>query len=581
MTSVGEIALPVRLPSLGFRSWLRIRAIVWLHRLLSVREVGVLAMVAFAGYVVTGAWMRYGLHFYLNDALNRTADAVYVTVGRDPHLAAIGFFWPPLPQLLQVPLVPLLAPFGVMNMAGPVSTALCTAATIPVMARIGRFLGLGRWTTFTFCLVFAVNHVTIYYAANGMSEACFFFTGSLSLYGFLRYIRNREIGDMWLFSFALAGVVLTRLEGPIFALALGVIATFSWRGLFDRDALRQSAWTALLLGLPSIAAFGLWLAVQQVIEHNAFFFASTTKAGEASHGTPGLPAWSNEPSAAFPWAGVHIVIFGGALVLVALSILWTLNGPRTRGSLGLLAAMGVFAAIQIWSVGFTGTGYGDPRYFVMAVPISCIGAMWVATMWRRPQVRSVWSLGLVALLVANAAAGSWYESSGKLTAIEHECDFFQWGVAEVVPALGRGSNPNDADYCSRFPNSLGAFQEADGHLDSILKPSDRVLIDNGVMFAADLFTRHPNQFVVRNDRDWQKIIANPYGTVTYILTQSIGRKGPPLASGSPYIAGGGSIDAGAQTIDADPAAWQLVDSWSELPPHDVWVQLYRVSDTAQ
>ena len=123
-------------------------------------------------------------------------------------------------------------------------------------------------------------------------------------------------------------------------------------------------------------------------------------------------------------------------------------------------------------------------------------------------------------------------------------------TAEVVPALGRGSNPNRADYCSRFPNSLGAFREADKHLDRVLKPSDRVLIDNGVMFAADLYTTHPNQFVVRNDRDWQKIIANPYGTVTYILTQSIGRKGPPLASGSPYIAGGGSIDAGAQTIDA-------------------------------
>src|SRR6202034_31059 len=171
---------------------------------------------------------------------------LYVTESRDPHLAAIGFFWPPLPQLLQVPIIPLVEPLGLTLMAGPISTALCCAATIPVMAHIGRFLGLGRLTVLVFCLAFALNPITIYYSANGMSEACFFFTGSLSLYGFLRYIRNREVGDMWLFSFALAGVVLTRLEGPFFALALGVIATFSWRSLYDRDALRQSAWTALL-----------------------------------------------------------------------------------------------------------------------------------------------------------------------------------------------------------------------------------------------------------------------------------------------------------------------------------------------
>jgi hypothetical protein len=68
--------------------------------------------------------------------------------------------------------------------------------------------------------------------------------------------------------------------------------------------------------------------------------------------------------------------------------------------------------------------------------------------------------------------------------------------------------------------------------------------------------------------------------VTYILTQSVGRTAAPLSSGSPYIAGGGSIDAGAETINADPVAWKLVGAWSEIPAHNVWVQLYRAASVA-
>jgi len=542
------------------------------HRILAIREIGILALVALVGYVIAGFWVRYDLHYYINDALNRTDDALYVTVGRDPHAAAIGFYWPPLPQLLQVPLVPFLEPHGLTVMAGPISTALCMAATIPVMAQIGRFLNLGRWTTFGFCLVFALNPVTIYYSTNGMSEACFFFTGSLSLLGFLRYIRTHSTFDMTLLGFGLAGSVLTRLEGPLFALGLAIAAAFSWRCLVDLKALRQATWTAFLIGLPALAAFGTWLAVQAVVEHNALYFLGISGGG-ASPDATWLPPHSAEPWASFAWAANWVLVLGAPLYLVAFSLIWSSDRTRTRGSAGLMVAIGVFLAIQIYTVGFQGGGFGNPRYFVMAVPFATIAAMWLAST-KGHTWSPLWNLSLMAILLGNGASASWYLSSGKVTHVEHECTFFQGTVAKLLPALGRGGNPHTSAYCSNFGNPLAAYQSADTYLDKVLLPSDRVLTDNSTVFPANLFTTRPDQFIVRNDRDWEKISADPYGTVTYILTQGLTR------TSSPLVATDGNNDFGAQTVDADPSSWKLAGSWEESASYDsYWVQVYRVVGT--
>lgn len=246
--------------SARLRGWLRIN------------EIGVLTIVSVTGYVLVAFWIRYDLHFWINDALSRSADAVYVTVGRDPHLGAIGFYWPPLPQLIQIPLVPFLLPFGQTQMAGPLSSAICVAVTIPVLARIGRLLGLGRGWTLAICLTFAVNPVIIYYAAIGMSEACFFLVGAVTMLGFLGFVRTRGTPYLLMLAVGLTGCVLTRLEGPFLAIALAVVAGLQW------GKWRQSARTIFLIGLPAAAAFFAWMLVQWVLLGSPFFFEHQSSA---------------------------------------------------------------------------------------------------------------------------------------------------------------------------------------------------------------------------------------------------------------------------------------------------------------
>ena len=58
-------------------------------------------------YVLVGAYIVLGRHIVAGDAAARVAQAWYVIASRDPHLAAIGFVWNPLPSLLEIPLVAL------------------------------------------------------------------------------------------------------------------------------------------------------------------------------------------------------------------------------------------------------------------------------------------------------------------------------------------------------------------------------------------------------------------------------------------------------------------------------------------
>src|SRR5438874_734088 len=70
------------------------------------------------------------------DGLSRTANAWYVIFSRDPHLSAIGFVWPILPSLVQIPLLPLVRPLGSPELAGWLMSSMSGAATLAVLAAI-------------------------------------------------------------------------------------------------------------------------------------------------------------------------------------------------------------------------------------------------------------------------------------------------------------------------------------------------------------------------------------------------------------------------------------------------------------
>jgi hypothetical protein len=513
---------------------------------LRITEIGALTLLALAGYIASGLWVRFGLHFWINDALNRTDDALYVTVGRDPHLGAIGFYWPPLPQLLQLPLMPFLRPFGEEILAGPLMSAACMAATIPVIARLGRRLELGRGTIFAICLAFAITPDMIYTASNGMAEACFILSGAVTMLGFITWIDTHSTPDLLVFTLGLSMLVMTRLEGPFIAVGLVAVAVVDLRNI------KRSLWRATLLLLPPAACYGFWILVQWILLKDALFFLHQNGgAGPTVGQSFWLPPGVHRPSVALVWVLGWAVVLAPVLFLVVGSALLGPLTKRTRGSLGILAAIGVVLAIQFYTA-IQGSVFGDPRYFVMAVIFGAVGALWLAS-GSRGWLPRAWNAGLVGLLVLAAGTGSYALTSGRVTHVEGECGYFQYGVAQVLPFLGR---PQAGKYqCYQPANGLQAWQDADSWIDGHLSGRDRILADNGSDYAASLFSTRPNLFIVRNDRDWAKTVANPVG-VTYIVTQS------SSPTGAPSVGATFAVDEGATLLGLDPAGWHLVKSFA-------------------
>ena len=66
----------------------------------------VLFVVALAYFTAIAAVLTFHYGSIMGDAESRVADAWYVFFTRDPHLAAIGFVWNPLPSILVMPFAP-------------------------------------------------------------------------------------------------------------------------------------------------------------------------------------------------------------------------------------------------------------------------------------------------------------------------------------------------------------------------------------------------------------------------------------------------------------------------------------------
>jgi hypothetical protein len=506
-------------------------------------EIGVLTVLALVAYVWIGFWMRDDLHFFLGDAMARTSDAVFITVGRDPHMGAIGFFWPPLPQLIQGPFVPFLRPFGRPDLAGPLSSAVCMALTIPVLARLCNRLALSRRMRFCICAAFALNPLIIYYASNGMSEACSILFIAIAMLGFLTFIRTRSTPDLIILTVGLCGAVLTRLEAPLLVAVLAALAAFQW------GRWRQSLWTATVIALPPAVCFLVWMAIQWALLGTPLFFVEQ-KGGVNPRRAIWLPDTVDHPLSAFPWALHWTIVFGPALVAVAILLVWNPLGAGTRGMVGILAGTSVFVGIQIYQV-ITHTGFGDPRYFMTAVLFATVGACWLASV-RPSALRGAWNLCLIGLLILGSVTGPRALSSGRLTRVEGECAFFKYGAAKVLPFLVKQYPKSSADYCAPVTNQLAAWQRLDALIDRSVTPRDRILADNYSNYYAVLFTHKPNQFVVRNDRDWQRIVANPTPLVTYIVTTGNFR-----SAGISDLPDAGE-DAGAAIVRGNPTQWKLV-----------------------
>jgi hypothetical protein len=494
--------------------------------------VAAIFVLVFAAEFAFGTWMA-ARGFRWNDAMSRSASALFVLHSGDPKLANIGFVWPPLPTLLGV-LWSLLYPIwpGIVSSGvSPVlSTAACGGATAALLLITARGLDLPDGIGWAFALLVSVNPMLFLYAANGMPEgvAAPFLIGAVCCLTLFWHSGER----LWVAAAgaALALGVATAYQAVPYGAAVfaalvgGVLWSSEARAWAPQGRARAIEGLGLLLLVPPVFVGLLWIGANAVIMGNPLDFMY----GAYGYGTfqraadpDGVVAYvTGDVPGALALVGERVFPFLIPLAFVLLARLadgrfWRVN-TLSALLLGLSVPLGMVVPLAI---------LGSPMGFLRLVVFPLFAAAgWglyeIASSRRRRRTAALVLAGwLVALPVT-----LWSMADPRLGPEEH-------GELE---ALAHGRNGTDA-VASRAP--VARYLEA-----HVMPKRGNVLLDSvagGSMVALQLRPASLRRLILTSDRRFKPALAQPGSfDVGYFVmpdpagtpTAAIGRAYPRLWS---------------------------------------------------
>jgi hypothetical protein len=489
----------------------------WVRRL-GVTERGVIFVVLTTLYITAGAIMVFGFNSIPNDTIARTGNGYYVMFSRDPHLAAIGFVWNPLPSMSVMPLLPFATFWPALvdrAFAANIVSALCMAGSVVVFRGVLVDWGIGRGRRLALCALLGLNPMVFYYGANGMSEGLFFLTLMLTVRGLSRWLEDNQPRTLITTGVYLALAYLTRSEALAGMISvIGLVAVLSAiRSQGDWRRRRAVGLTdAVLVGFPSVLAFAFWALTSWIIVGHPFEQFSSVY-GTASQ----LRALELDPAQGrtSPLAYVGEQVIGLAPALPVVLILATLC-VIFRRDLRALAPVALFGSALTFGVVFAASGKtaGFLRYFIAVIPLTALLVGFVAATgrpdqrWRRWLSASVAAIAGIAML-AVTAAGSW------LTMFDRELGREEsYQLSQVVP---------DLPYAEEFKKIRWRFEterEIARYLDDMELDNGSVVVDVAFAHAIVMGSRRPDQFVITTDSDFQQRLRAPsqFG-VEYAIVQ--------------------------------------------------------------
>ena len=490
-------------------------------------------MLSFVLYLGVAAALVFGANVILGDALSRVASAYRILFSRDPHLAAIGFVWSPLPPLADLPLLlfkgiwPALADRG---FAGNIVSALFMAGSVYQLRALLMDLRVRGLLLAGLTAAFAFHPMILFFGANGMSEASEVFFLILAARYFTRWLENPGVAPLVGTGFAMGGAYLSRYE-PLaggFAVITLVLAITYFRSRGTSSERGNAAFCdATLVAAPFLLAVGAWALTSLVITGHLF---------EQSTSAYGTTAQLNAIGASK--AGGLKSFMDGSLGIVSLEplllvvVLIAAVRILVKRDLRLLAPLGLLGSVVLFML----YAYVDAavlrslRYFIVAIPMTIIlvgvlasparGRALVSvarlTAGRRRGVTALSLLAIAGLLLSGpTAVHAMYDRS------------LNPSEAAVLGSVGARVDPHTAtDDQRRALHRYETEHAIARYIDRLGLPDGSVLVDDFSAFAVVLASDHSRQFVITADRDYEKILAHPAQSgVRYILVPSSQRLG--------------------------------------------------------
>lgn len=441
------------------------------------------------------AWLSYVVHLVPGDALSRSYSATMVLHSRFPHLAAIGFIWPPLPALAQLPFVIPLE-WASSGFSGGIVTALAGGALLATLNALLRSSGLpGQWRLLLIVL-FALNPMWLFYAGNGMSEMSFLLFFSLATYLFLRWRANGHWRDPMLAGFTTALMFGSRYD----AIPYAAIFTAVMLGVFilARNGIQPAHAEAHLLVylVPFVYSVFLWVYFNWLIMGDALYFLRSNYSNAYLTRNMAVAPQVIALRDSWPLTVRYLVLTMGLLspLFVALLPLAVVQAFRQRDAgLAGLVLLTLAAPMFQFAMYRNGQTFGFLRFYISVQPGALLLAAYLLRRWRGRVQHTLLVFTTIALAVGlwtSFAAMQQSEDSGFVDALRNP--------SSVIDDY-RSDRTVAETLRSRF-NDEPVLVLADSQAEEVV-----------------LFSKMPQHFILPSDPDFELALSEPSKYADYVL----------------------------------------------------------------
>ena len=474
------------------------------------RESLLIFLASFLLYFAIGIVCYKVLHIGNGDALSRTANAYYVLYSRDAHLASIGFLWPPLPSLLQIPLLPIMKALDCLPLSGSLVTSLFGALSLVMLNIVLAKLKLPEWLRWILVLLTMLHPDFIHLSAIGMAEPILIFFILLAIWGYMQMPYGTRSWVICGVGLALAFLVRYESLGLMAGVAVSVVVLF-WS---DLTGTRQELEGKLLAVLvPPAYVVAVWMFLNWIVMDNPIYFVSseyslsnaTDTAQIAGRAHALYLAWGNIfQTTAYTFKRLtqqNLSFVLGAMVMTIAAFL-----RRNRKMVGLLI---ILLDIPFFTAGliFIGSLSTWFRYWVYAVPFGAIIIGAIHNLMKRGVYRNM----MMVLLVVLFALSIPFSLQTLHTDSSLELDLQRLGAYTFAPQTEPDLRMDDGYYAFYNDGPILAAK-----IDEFSEKG-LVMMDASKSHFVIIEVAHPERLMITNDRDFQDALRDPRGKVDYIL----------------------------------------------------------------
>lgn len=507
-------------------------------------ETGKVFLLSLVFFLAMVGMTVFRLNIFVTDAMSRTVHAWQVFFSAEPKLTAMGFIWPPLPTILQLPLV-LLAPLRALGLSGNLVTAFMAAGTAALLWKLTGHLELPRHFRLGTLVLFCLNPMVLFYGSNGMSEMTFIFFTVASVYQLIVWRTTHGLAALMVSGLALGLALLSRYDTGIHALLTFAAVWFLAQDIRPR---RSGRGLALALGIvaPVVFAGGLWILLNALIMGDPLHFArgDYSNAAQVPYQMALLSSiskLSGNPVGIIAFIAEQVTVLFPAFTLGLIVVVVDYAKRRDRLSLVVAVLALSFPAFQGLNFLF-GQSAAFLRYFILAIPYGFfLLALALARVdpWSRGRLAS---LALAALALSNVSTAY---------AMSRATEWGQWNDIYLRALM------------TQTPENTWKDEREIAQLLMANTSGREALLDDFQGYRVIFFSGEPRRFIANADRDFAEAVNRPQAHARWALVSSTRLEGVLNAINRRY-----------------PMLYEQGAPWAELVREwpDVGWRLYRIKE---